>query len=251
MKKLYAVMALALLGSTSAFSQRLIDLQVTMTAPAASTTITSGTQFATAFVVRNVGTTTLKTSDSIAFVYSIDGSGLDFNGSGSPTVFFRTGKQMATNDTIMINQNLTLTFNSSVNGPHAFGMVVTVLNRSVDSARDNVTTNNMVANNVTFSGGTTTSVNDIQASIVTNQLLAVYPNPATDLLNAKINLGASGSVTFKLMDLMGRTVYFEDKGKMSKGEHTLQIPLKNMSTGYYFYQVMMGADVTTEKIYIK
>lgn len=250
MKTLYSVLALALLGSTSAFSQRLIDLQVTMTAPAASTTITSGTQFATAFVVRNVGTTTLKASDSIAFVYAVDGSGLDFNGSGSATVFFRAGKQMATNDTIMINQNLTLTFNSSANGAHTFGMAVTVLNRSVDSARDNITTNNVVANNVTFSS-TTTSVNDIQASIVTNQLLAVYPNPATDLLNTEISLGAAGNVTFKLMDLMGRTVYFEDKGKMSKGEHTLQIPLKNMSTGYYFYQVMMGADVTTEKIYVK
>ncbi|KAK6023640.1 hypothetical protein OSTOST_10562 [Ostertagia ostertagi] len=54
MKKLYTLLAGALLVSAAANAQRLVDISATMVAPAANATITSGTAFASSIVIKNL-----------------------------------------------------------------------------------------------------------------------------------------------------------------------------------------------------
>ena len=250
MKKLYTLFACALLSSPSVFAQRLVDLEVTVVTPATNATITSGTQFSTRFIVKNVGTTTLKTSDSVIYAYTLDGAGLDLTGSGQTTVYFRTGKQLAQNDTIIVDRNLTFTFPASLNGPHQFGALATILNTSVDSAIDNMTSNNTDTNTVIFGSGTT-AVNELQASLVNNGVLSAYPNPASDNLNLKVKLDATSNVIVRIVDITGKVIYVENKGTIMKGEHVFNILLKGMTQGYYFYQVVIDNETFSDKVFIK
>ena len=150
MKKLYTLIALALGLATISNAQRLVNLQAEMTAPLANATVTAGQTFNTNFVVRNVGTTVFKTTDTLLYGYAIDGNLLNFNGS---TTFFRTGRVLNPNDTMQVNRSFSINFPSSSNGAHLYCAVIAVMNRSVDSAKDNITGNNDSCRTVTFAGG--------------------------------------------------------------------------------------------------
>ena len=248
MKRILTLFAIVFFESV-ALAQRPVDLKVTLKSPATNSTITSGTQFPIQFIVENVGDTVLKVSDSVVYFFIIDGNALDLTGSGQTTVFFRTGKRLAKTDTMVIGTNLSMTFPSSFNGLHEVGVGILVVNRSVDSARDKSLMNNIDTNNVNFGGGTT-SAGDLQASVVKNSVNA-YPNPATDHINMKVKLDGATEVAIRLVDIQGRVVYTENKGKVLKGEHVFDMPLKGFTEGYYFYQVVVGNETFSDKIFVK
>jgi len=245
MKKLYSLLALAFGLTTVASAQRLVNLQAEMTAPAANATITNGVQFNTNFIVRNVGTTTLKATDTVLYGYFIDGGQLSFSG-GTPTTFFRTGKVLNQNDTMQINRAITITFPSSSNGARTYCVAINVMNNSVDSVKDNVIGNNDSCRSVTFAGGTV-SVGSVSAVTNESSVTKVFPNPATSEVNFEVTIGGYHDVSIKVLDLTGRVVYEENKGNLTKGVHNLKVNADRFRSGLYLYQVVMGTDVSTGK----
>jgi hypothetical protein len=249
MKKLYTLLAGALLVSAAANAQRLVDISATMVAPAANATITSGTAFASSIVIKNVGTTTLKTTDTLLYAYSLNGNLLSFDGSTNPTVWSRTGRQMLPNDTMHIDRNLTFTFPSSLNGAQDFCLVAVLTNRSADSVRDNITTNNQGCNSITFAGGST-SVANIIASSTLHSVTNVFPVPVRNEANFELNLGENTSVSVRVTDLTGRVVAIENKGTMSKGKQAIKISVGDIASGIYLYQIVMGEEVKSGKLVV-
>jgi len=250
MKKIYTLLAAALCLGTAANAQRVIDLQTTITSPAANATITSGNTLTVNGVVKNLSTQQLKATDSVLYAFAIDNNLVSFN-SGGQTVsyFFKTGKILNQNDTLQINRSFTISFNSSLNGSHTFCLVAFPLNESVDSVTDNVTTNNSGCNAVTFAGGTT-GVETITAEIAENSVGRTYPNPANSEVNFDLNLGGNNSVTVQVYDITGRLVMSEDKGYMTKGNHTVKMNTAALVKGMYIYRVNIGTEVSTGKFSI-
>ncbi|HTN44750.1 MAG TPA: T9SS type A sorting domain-containing protein [Flavipsychrobacter sp.] len=249
--KRYAIV-LALCATTSAYGQRLIDLEFKLTAPTPNTTVNSNVAFTTGFTVKNVGTTTLKATDSIAWFYTLDGKAEDYDNDGQPDVFVSTGTQLAPNATITgPSYSITYTIPASLNGTtHQYGIGGIVLNRSLDSAKDNNIANNTSSNPIIFGTGTS-SVSEVKGSIVKNRVLSVYPNPAVTEVHAKIDLGATNYVSYRLTDITGRTVVSGDKDRLSKGEHVIRIALPDLMPGLYFFHVVVGdAIISTDKLYI-
>lgn len=250
MKKIYTIIAAAMFSAAAVNAQRLIDIQTTMTTPVAGATVTSGQQITINAVVRNVGTTTFRTDDTILYGYAIDGNLISFtSGTQTFTTFFKTGKQLLPNDTMQLNRSFTLEFASTLNGSHSLCVVALPDNGSADSVKDNVTTNNSGCATVNFVGGTT-SISGISASESRNVVTNVYPTPASNTANIDINLSGNASVSVKVTDLVGRTMFVANKGNMKKGAHTLNINTESLPTGIYIYQVIMNDQVSSGKLII-
>jgi len=246
MKKIYTLLAAALCFGTAANAQRIIDLQTTMSSPAAGSTITSGNTITVNSVVKNLSSQMLKTTDTVLYGFTVDGSLLSFGGT---TTFYKTGKQLNQNDTLQINASFSINFPSSANGAHTFCVLAIPYNKSADSVKDNVTTNNSGCAAVTFAGGTA-GVENITAEIAANTVGRTYPNPASSEVNLDLNLGGNNDVTVQVYDLTGRVVMSEDKGYMSKGNHTLKINTAALVKGMYIYRVNIGTETSTGKFTI-
>lgn len=241
MKKIYTL--IALLGCcTAANAQRLVDLQVTLTSPVTGNTITSAQSTNINGVIRNVGTTVLKATDTVLMGYFIDGTQVG-------STYFKTNRLMNPNDTFQFNNGVTLTFPAASNGAHSLCLVAVPTNRTADSVRDNVTANNQGCANLTFAGGST-SVQTISVSLTGNAVVNTYPMPAHSEVSFDLNLGSNSQVAVRIMDLAGRVVLSENRGMMAKGAQTIRLSTASLGVGLYLYQVIMDGAVSGGKLVI-
>lgn len=237
MKKVLFFSAALLLGGSYAQAQRLVDLQAILVAPATGATITSGQQFSIDVTVKNVGTTQLKATDTVAVIFYIDNANnILRDGNNNPIGGSFTGQVMNPNDTKSVPLNLTMTH--SISGQHSFCAIAVPINRSTDSVKDNVIANNVACNNVTFAGAT--SVGQIYATVSKHSVSAAYPNPATGTFGFDVKMGEHAMVEVKLVDLAGRVVLAESRGQQSAGAHSFKFNPGNTPAGIYLYEVKIG-----------
>jgi hypothetical protein len=184
------------------------------------------------------------------YAYALDNSLIQFTVNGQPvTTFYRTGKVLNPGDTLQVNRSFSIGFNSSLNGTHSYCAVIDVMNRSVDSVKDNVPGNNDSCRTTTFAGGTV-SVASVTGTLSEYAVTNVFPNPASAQVNFELNMGGNSNVIVKVMDLTGRMVYQEAKGNLTKGVHTISINTGSFAPGLYLYQVVMGEEVSSGKFSI-
>ncbi len=88
-------------------------------------------------------------------------------------------------------------------------------------------------------------VSTLYASLENNPLiegfnLQVFPNPATNFINIKCNLPQEGNMIIHVEDLLGRTIIFDNLGRITSGifEHKLQ--LDGLSVGTYILTVKLN-----------
>jgi hypothetical protein len=100
-----------------------------------------------------------------------------------------------------------------------------------DIALDNINLSNTVANNINSFTSTTSS-----DSVYTFKM---YPNPAKDVLNIK--LATDGISTFRIVDILGKTV---KSGSISKQP----INISKLKTGIYLIEINDGEEIILEKL---
>ncbi|MEO1715432.1 MAG: T9SS type A sorting domain-containing protein, partial [Bacteroidota bacterium] len=79
--------------------------------------------------------------------------------------------------------------------------------------------------------------------------LAVFPNPAEDLINIQIDLEARSETTIQIIDLQGRIV--ETRTDMVEPNRTVSIPVADWPTGAYFIQVTTEEGTATQKVFLR
>ena len=67
-----------------------------------------------------------------------------------------------------------------------------------------------------------------------------YPNPARDFTFLPLTLNKSADVSIRVNDIFGKEVMWIDKGFMQAGENNLQMDVKSLANGIYFYSVSTG-----------
>ncbi|MBL0257888.1 MAG: T9SS type A sorting domain-containing protein [Bacteroidetes bacterium] len=67
-----------------------------------------------------------------------------------------------------------------------------------------------------------------------------YPNPARDFTFLPLTLNKSSDVSIRVNDIFGKEVMWIDKGFMQAGENNLQMDVKSLANGIYFYSVSTG-----------
>lgn len=223
MKKII-LMIVAASMSLATFAQRSCDLKMTLLTPAASATITSGSNIAPAFSITNLGPDAMAIGDTLLAGLSVDGSAI----SGT-TIVLIVNKSIAKDSFINLSYApFSLTFTSAANGVRNFCAAAQFAMRTSVVA-DAATANNVSCNSVTLAGGSTGigAINDIIASDIN-----AYPNPASDKVNFDLIVDKAGLFTFEIFDITGKMVKSSEQS-LSAGSQTVSFDLNGLSAGAY------------------
>ena len=99
--------------------------------------------------------------------------------------------------------------------------------------------------NVVLGGTAGTAVNEVAAAV--NQF-EVYPNPATEIVNAKFTLTDASSVTVELLDLTGKTVKTIANQDMTVGTHQVPVNVSSLAAGVYMVKITTDKGSVTERV---
>jgi hypothetical protein len=78
--------------------------------------------------------------------------------------------------------------------------------------------------------------------------LTAYPNPFNPITTLTLSLPAVQDVQIGLFDITGRYVKDIAQGKMTAGEHSIQIDAAELPSGVYFARAQAGAQTLTKKL---
>jgi hypothetical protein len=86
----------------------------------------------------------------------------------------------------------------------------------------------------TFVTGTTTGIGSIQAT----NTLAVYPNPANDVISIRLPETINGKINLRIEDLSGKLVADENYFISSLDKRILNKDISTLTNGMYLIHVM-------------
>ncbi|MEA3448024.1 MAG: T9SS type A sorting domain-containing protein [Bacteroidota bacterium] len=84
----------------------------------------------------------------------------------------------------------------------------------------------------------------------TDSKLNIYPNPASNILNAEFSLDSPGNVTLKVYDINGRLMKQRQFNGLLKGHHNKSINVSNLSRGTYIIHIDDGNHVETSRLVV-
>ncbi|MFT4536689.1 MAG: thiol-disulfide isomerase/thioredoxin [Saprospiraceae bacterium] len=100
--------------------------------------------------------------------------------------------------------------------------------------------NDAIANGLLSPGTATTEIYD-------TNLASVYPNPASDFTNIKINVGSAADVTIQVTDMMGQLVSKRNLGTVA-GTQNVGYDVSELAAGNYTFKIIAGDKVATQKV---
>lgn len=75
-----------------------------------------------------------------------------------------------------------------------------------------------------------------------------YPNPFNPSTTIRFSVPVSGMVNLKIFDVLGREVKTLLNEEKTSGVYSINVDLKNLSSGIYFYRIQSGSFVDTKKM---
>jgi hypothetical protein len=81
-----------------------------------------------------------------------------------------------------------------------------------------------------------------------SELLGAYPNPFNPSTTIRFRLANQEKVQFTVFDMLGRLVSQKELGNLISGEHQISFEASNLSSGIYFYQVRLNAQILSGKM---
>ena len=97
--------------------------------------------------------------------------------------------------------------------------------------------------------GTVSNENGITAE--SHKVSQNYPNPVTGSATVDIELSEKANISFNIVNMVGQTVYTEERSAVNAGTHQFNINARDFETGVYFYNVTIDGQKTTKKMVIR
>lgn len=94
----------------------------------------------------------------------------------------------------------------------------------------------------------TVGVANNNTSIPDYELKQNYPNPFNPSTTIEYKLNKNAIVTMKIYDVAGREMKSISKGMQSQGEYKINLASENLSSGTYFYQLLVDGVPETKKM---
>jgi hypothetical protein len=79
---------------------------------------------------------------------------------------------------------------------------------------------------------------------------AIYPNPASDMMNIVINPGKEGYAMVWLSDISGRTVFSQRFDLPQDALSTLRVPVSDLPSGIYIARIQCGTSTISRKVVV-
>ncbi|HHG86395.1 MAG TPA: PKD domain-containing protein [Bacteroidetes bacterium] len=89
------------------------------------------------------------------------------------------------------------------------------------------------------------------APALSAQSLEIFPNPASDLVNLRLNIDTQADVSLQMMNIEGRSIMQMDAGSLGAGEHTLSLETATLPSGLYLVRVQVGNQQITKKLMVR
>ena len=87
-------------------------------------------------------------------------------------------------------------------------------------------------------------------SVEGNINVNIYPNPVSSQAIVSFDLSESCDVNYQVFDMTGRMLMNQTLGRMSQGNHQININAENLSTGSYILRISQGAKNETVKFMV-
>ncbi len=254
-KTLTLLLVLSLAITTQA--QKTVDISLDeIVAPTELVSTQQGTTITAYFSCKNNGTETMQVGDSLLFgfaIWNLADNQLLFGGPNgildqSNGYIMRLQKTLAPQDTV----GLRFTINSQYFVRNSLdirlgGWCMVDINSDVTTFDDPDTDNNGNFRDITwwneYRNGV--SVDEIQY----NNNMAVYPNPASSMLNIELLLTQFDDVKVELIDLNGSVVLSENVNS-AISERAFSVDISDIANGLYIVKVTNGDQVSTSKVTI-
>lgn len=81
--------------------------------------------------------------------------------------------------------------------------------------------------------------------------LLIYPNPVTDILNYSFVLDESATVSIRIVNTLGRTVYQTPTENQVAGAHYYNLNISKWGIGMYFLQYIKNGKITDTEKFVK
>ena len=105
--------------------------------------------------------------------------------------------------------------------------------------------NNLYVDDINLS--TVTSIKDQYDNALN---LSIFPNPTSDIISVAFDLLEDKAVEINLIDVLGKTVKSISKQTFGNGNHSISMPVNDLSKGIYFIKVNVNNVSSTQKIII-
>ncbi len=95
------------------------------------------------------------------------------------------------------------------------------------------------------------SVEENELDWVSHENLNVYPNPSKGVSKIDFTLEGASEVNLTVRDLNGRQMYAKDLGRMTSGDHTIDVSFETLTSGVYVVSLKMDNQVQTAKVILQ
>jgi len=96
----------------------------------------------------------------------------------------------------------------------------------------------------------TLNVRSKREGLLEDMNVALYPNPAKDVVNISFEMAKEGQANISVTDIQGRKLFVVKEGYFNKGEHNLNWNV-NVPTGWYFITVQTDVAVEHKQVFIQ
>ena len=86
--------------------------------------------------------------------------------------------------------------------------------------------------------------------VVNNVTVSLYPNPVSSQATVSFELNESANVSYQVFDMTGRMVMNQNMGRMTEGEHQINLNAENLSAGSYILRLNQGANNASVKFLV-
>lgn len=216
----------------SFFAQRNVDLELTVTNPQDGEYIPPNQFFPFTVSVKNVGTTNLLASDSVAYYLLMNGDTITFQPENT-NHFFYTGNALQTGDSFSINRQMG--FDVSLDGQDVELCVFVKPYSLLDPVSDSLLTDNTDC--------VTIHVMNDPAGVdeVVNASVSVFPNPAAGQFT--IDAKEAQLLTVNALDAQGRRIELVTNANKS-------IDCSSLANGMYQLEIMTSNGIALKKLVI-
>ncbi len=149
-----------------------------------------------------------------------------------------TGNYAAGESIIVEMGDFNMNADWNMDNMHIIAVVIDASGQIVNARSEKL--NDAIANGLLSPGTATNEVYDAN-------LASVFPNPATDYTNVKINVGSATDVSIQVTDLMGQLVSKRNLGTVA-GTQNVAYDVTNLAAGNYVFKVIAGDKVATQKV---
>lgn len=204
---------------------------------ASSTIISADSPITLDFDINNIGNT-ISPSNNIGYFLSTDNL-WDISDTYLDNT---TTTTIAIGGNEMINKSITLP-SSSASGTYYILIYADYMN-FINEANE--------TNNVSYQEITINALNSIEETKNNQVLISIYPNPANDYINIKVdNIDKSPIDKIEIRDLSGRIAYSKDFENFAFEELNTTIDMQNFSDGVYLVSIHSKNNRHTNKITIQ